>query len=110
MEKLAQALTDERGEGSAAPLLKWADMLRANVSSHHRDIRADAEQTANLVMRLRTIGKRSRALALAMDFAFLVDPDRQLLSIGFLAPEGALDLLGESSSMQHICNMRALSY
>ena len=30
-------------------------------------------------------------MALAMDFAFLLDPSRQLLSIGFLAPEGALD-------------------
>jgi cyclic beta-1,2-glucan synthetase len=88
---IAQALTDERGEGSAAPLLKWADMLRANVSSHHRDIRADAEQMANLVVRLGTIGQRSRALALAMDFAFLVEPDRQLLSIGYSAAERVLD-------------------
>ena len=30
-------------------------------------------------------------MALAMDFGFLFDRDRQLLSIGFLAPEGALD-------------------
>ena len=31
-------------------------------------------------------------MALAMDFGFLFDRSRQLLSIGFLAPEGALDL------------------
>ncbi len=88
---IAQALTDERGEGSGAPLLKWADMLRANVSSHHRDICAAAEQPANLVLRLGAIGRRSRALALAMDFAFLVEPNRQLLSIGYSAAERSLD-------------------
>ena len=88
---IAQALTDERGEGSGAPLLKWADMLRTNVSSHDRDTCAEAGQAANLVMRLGTLGRRSRALALAMDFAFLVQPDRQLLSIGYSAAERVLD-------------------
>ena len=88
---IAQALTDERGEGGGAPLLKWADMLRSNVSSHHRDNRADTQQVANLVLRLSSIGQRSAAMALAMDFAFLVEPDRQLLSIGYSAAERVLD-------------------
>ena len=30
-------------------------------------------------------------MALAMDFGFLLEPERQLLSIGFLVAEGALD-------------------
>ena len=30
-------------------------------------------------------------MALAMEFGFLLDPDRKLLSIGYLVPEGALD-------------------
>ena len=30
-------------------------------------------------------------MALAMEFGFLLDPDRQLLSIGYLVNEGALD-------------------
>lgn len=88
---IAQALTDERGEGSGAPLLKWSDMLRANVSSHHRDIKADAPEVANLVLRLGELGRRARTLALAMDFTFLVEPDRQLLSIGYSAAERVLD-------------------
>ena len=33
----------------------------------------------------------ARSMALAMEFGFLLDPDRQLLSIGYLVNEGALD-------------------
>jgi cyclic beta-1,2-glucan synthetase len=34
---------------------------------------------------------KSRSMALAMDFAFLLDPSRMLLSIGYLVAEGKLD-------------------
>ena len=45
---------------------------------------------------LRVRGSRSskstaRSMALAMEFGFLLDHDRQLLSIGYLVAEGALD-------------------
>ena len=43
---IAQALTDERGDGGDAPLLKWSELLRANVSSRLRDALADADQSA----------------------------------------------------------------
>ena len=34
---------------------------------------------------------RARSMALAMEFGFLLDADRQLLSIGYLVNEGVLD-------------------
>ena len=41
--------------------------------------------------RLESLESRSRSMALAMDFAFLLDPSRMLLSIGYLVAEGKLD-------------------
>src|SRR3990167_8451345 len=41
--------------------------------------------------RLRTIETQARKLALDMDFSFLLDAKRKLLSIGYLVPEGRLD-------------------
>ena len=41
--------------------------------------------------RLSALGAQARAMALAMDFAFLFDPDRKLLSIGWSRNDNALD-------------------
>ena len=41
--------------------------------------------------RLAALEDTARSMALAMEFGFLLDRDRQLLSIGYLVPEGALD-------------------
>ncbi|WP_273691863.1 GH36-type glycosyl hydrolase domain-containing protein [Ketogulonicigenium vulgare] len=52
---------------------------------------AAAAQTDPLHDRLMALGSQARAMALAMDFAFLFDPDRKLLSIGWSRDENALD-------------------
>ncbi len=88
---IAHALSDEHGDGSDAPLLKWSELLRANVASHLRDVQADATQTASLAGRIDALARRARAFSLAMEFAFLVEPERQLLSIGYSAAERVLD-------------------
>jgi cyclic beta-1,2-glucan synthetase len=80
---LAQALTDERPKGGNVPLLHWSDMLRANVLSRLRDLRANPAAEAPLAERLNALGRRARDLAMATEFGFLVDPARQLLSIGY---------------------------
>ncbi|HVV64396.1 MAG TPA: glucoamylase family protein [Rhizomicrobium sp.] len=41
--------------------------------------------------RLRAIADQARGLAMAMEFGFLFDPDRQLLAIGYRGQDGALD-------------------
>jgi cyclic beta-1,2-glucan synthetase len=88
---IAQALADERGEDGAAPLLKWSAMLRANVASHARDAAADAVILDKLDAATAALARGARALALSMEFGFLVEPERQLLSIGFRVAERAQD-------------------
>ena len=88
---IAQALTDERPEGGNAPLLYWADMLRTNVLSLLRDVHADDAAAARLAARLDALCRRARAFALGMDFGFLVEPDRHLLTIGYRVADRAQD-------------------
>jgi cyclic beta-1,2-glucan synthetase len=88
---IARALTDERPEGGNAPLLHWSNMLRANVLSHLRDIQADVAATAQLGERLGALARRANGMALGMEFGFLVEPQRQLLSIGYRVAERAQD-------------------
>jgi len=88
---IAQALTDERPEGSNAPLLHWSGMLRTNVLSHLRDIEADPPAAARLVARLTALRRSARVFAMSMEFGFLVEPERQLLTIGYRVADRAQD-------------------
>jgi cyclic beta-1,2-glucan synthetase len=88
---IAQALTDERPEGGIAPLLQWSNMLRANVRSQQRDIAAEAAELAQLGARLGALAQRARQIAMAMDFGFLAEPERQLLTIGYRVADRAQD-------------------
>ena len=79
---LAQAFA--AGQAGAADLAFWAGVLHRTVGSHRRDATA-------LAPRLLAIEQAARGMALAMEFGFLRNPERKLLSIGYLADEGALD-------------------
>ncbi len=51
-----------------------------------------SEQAAELLLhRLATLTETSKTMAAAMEFGFLFDPDRQLLSIGYRWADGSLD-------------------
>ena len=58
-------------------------------------VTGDVTQTATIAQtlnqRLATLESTARSMAEAMEFGFLLDPDRNLLSIGYLVPEGKLD-------------------
>jgi cyclic beta-1,2-glucan synthetase len=84
---LAQGLIKERGAGFDLPLY-WSALLCANIASHARDGGLDA---ASLAARADMLARRARAFALAMEFGFLVEPERQLLSIGFRVADRTLD-------------------
>ena len=88
---IAQALSDERPEAGGAPLLHWSDMLRTNVRSHLRDIAADGAAAAELATRLKSLALRARAMAMSMEFGFLLEPERQLLCIGYRVADRAQD-------------------
>jgi cyclic beta-1,2-glucan synthetase len=50
-----------------------------------------ARGARSLARRLASLGDQARQLALAMDFGFLFDRERQLLSIGYRIADGTLD-------------------
>lgn len=86
---LAAALSDS--EANAADLAYWTAALHRAVESHHRDrIDPGADQAAS-GPRLLAIAQAARGMALEMEFGFLRNTERKLLSIGFLAQEGTLD-------------------
>jgi len=87
-------------EDSAWPRAPAWDMVVGQTArSHARDLNAllDSEGTfasrisGELLERLKLIATRARALAIAMDFTFLFDAERQLLSIGYSASDNHLD-------------------
>ncbi len=70
------------GDGSP-DLIFWIEALRKTVAEHARDRRQLAEAPHTLKERLRALADTARDMALTMDFAFLLDPERKLLSIGY---------------------------
>ena len=82
---IALALANERGAGSCKHMLFWVQSIVSAIESHRTDDAHDADA------RLATLEGASRSMALDMDFAFLLDPDRMMLSIGYLVHEGKLD-------------------
>ncbi|HEY0957804.1 MAG TPA: glucoamylase family protein [Novosphingobium sp.] len=83
---VAKAFAVERGE-DAADILFWAQAVCHSIASHQRDLSA----ADDLAPRLAAIGRTAREMAMAMEFDFLLNEERQLLSVGFVVRDGALD-------------------
>jgi cyclic beta-1,2-glucan synthetase len=71
----------------AADLAFWVSALHRTVESHTRD----QGGPVILAPRLLAIEQQARSMALAMEFGFLRNAERKLLSIGFLAQQGTQD-------------------
>jgi cyclic beta-1,2-glucan synthetase len=91
MTDVARALAIERGDGSGADMLFWAQASLTSIAAHRQDLSRSKEAIRCMKTRLSVLESTARSMALAMDFGFLFNRRRQLLSIGYLAPEGALD-------------------
>ena len=87
----AHALAAERGDEWHDDLVFWAAATRHSIESWRRDIAETNDERRALDQRLGEIEKAARAMALAMEFDFLLDPDRKLLSIGYNASDATLD-------------------
>ena len=87
---ISRALSIESGKDVVSDLVFWADAVCQAIRSHARDL--DQSQPVNFAARLSALAKGARAMALEMEYGFLFDEDRKLLSIGYLASEGKLDL------------------
>jgi len=89
---IARTVASDSKEGSRSDVLAWAQAVRATIQSHIRDVEAtlpDAEEV--LGHRLSALALLAEETVQAMDFRFLFDSSRRLLSIGYRVADGTLD-------------------
>ncbi len=91
MIDIAHVLAEERGDDTGTDLLYWAQASAIAIESHRRDLKLLALADGSMDARLATIEEKARTFALEMDFTFLFDEKRKLLSIGFVAADASLD-------------------
>jgi cyclic beta-1,2-glucan synthetase len=83
----AHALSE--GDDSSSELLYWLGAASKSLTGHANPL--DPAATEILGARFDTLARAFRTMALAMDFSFLVNRDRLLLSIGYRGADGVLD-------------------
>jgi cyclic beta-1,2-glucan synthetase len=95
IEARVRAYAGQIGTDGAAEVVVWADALKGCAASHRRDAQVLPPGSTDVSDpppgRLSNIAARAKALFDAMEFGFLFDPDRQLLSIGYRLEDGVLD-------------------
>ncbi len=69
----------------------WTEALRKAAVEHESDRLQGGNSPPGLGARLRDLSATAREMALAMDFSFLVDSERKLLSIGYSPADNLLD-------------------
>jgi cyclic beta-1,2-glucan synthetase len=84
-----RAVAIEEGGEVGGDLMFWVEATQRSIDGHRRDL--DPAANSGLPRRLAAIAETAHAMALAMDFEFLLDRDRLLLSIGFQAADGVRD-------------------
>ena len=86
-----QAHAGEQGGDAYSDMLFWADAIQRAIESWHRDVALTDTVRRALNQRLLAIETAARGMALAMEFDFLLDAERKLLSLGYRVAEGTLD-------------------
>lgn len=88
---LASDLNAEVKSNQSQNLLQWTHALHATCEAHFNDASFDRAGLTNLRDELLTVAERARKLAFEMEFSFLLNPTRKLLSIGYRVDEQQLD-------------------
>lgn len=91
LQVLIQGLVTEIPTAAARELDWWTSRLVSTCDKMEGLGRIDPEEVAVAARRMAALAERARAFAFEMDFAFLLDPERQLLAIGYNCVEGAPD-------------------
>ncbi len=86
---IAQALAGT--DDASIEMLFWTRAIQRTIDSHLRDATQTGLDVTALNKRLLTLETAARAMADAMEFAFLLDPRRKLFAIGYLVSESRLD-------------------
>ena len=89
--KAARELLPPAGDGDTPDLLFWIEAAGRGLLEHERDRVELARAPLPVGARLALLAHEARAMALAMDFAFLLDPERKLLAIGYSLADNRLD-------------------
>ena len=88
---MARTIAFDLGGAADGDLLFWAEATERAIDSWLYDLTLSEEEVSALKKRLAAIESQARAMAEAMQFGFLMDPERRLFSIGYRAAEGTLD-------------------
>ena len=87
----AARLAAEMSGASKDAIIHWSNVLRSTVDNQFQDASLNATQIAELKQRLIALAATARALAFGMEFRFLFDEQRNLLSIGYRVNERMQD-------------------
>lgn len=87
---LDEQVIDEHN-GPDPDLLFWLAGLNNALKGHNEDRLRSSTDTDQLAHRFQSMADRARALAMEMDFHFLVNEERKLLSIGYSLTDNQLD-------------------
>ncbi len=88
---IGRTLVHEGGVETYGDLHFWSDATRRSIDSRRRDLALPAASAPALKERLVRLQAAANGMADAMQFGFLLDPQRKLLSIGYRAADGTLD-------------------
>ncbi len=88
-ETLVAHVPTPKGGAGEAEASVWSRAIAAAIASHRLDLESDG--AATLAQHLAVVASIARDLAMSMDYRFLFDTDRQLLSIGYLPSDSQRD-------------------
>ncbi|MFO7545629.1 MAG: glucoamylase family protein [Trueperaceae bacterium] len=88
---IGQVISDDGSDVDMAERIHWVEALHRSFVEHDRDTQGASGASLALDDRLRALAYTARALAMGMNFSFLLDTERTLLSIGYSLTENRLD-------------------
>lgn len=91
IRKVTDAIDHEVKSSATAQLAEWGRVLERTAEAHVGDAHSDKVRVDELRERLQKLRVRMREYALGMDFSFLLNQARKLLSIGYRVEEHQLD-------------------
>lgn len=72
-------------------LLFYLQAIQTNLAEQHMQLHSSSAEQLHQQLQLQLLATQCRQFAMAMNFAFFIDPERNLLSIGYAVEENRLD-------------------